>query len=73
MPKGLIFGLLGILATSWVMGLGVAGTQPIQEWLQSSNGNLGYHGEAPQLAVGQIMFGNFGFYHFPIYSVPVFN
>ncbi len=69
MPHGMIFGLAAILLTSWVMGLGVAGTQPIQDWLQAANTAIGSGGEAPQLAVGQMMFGRWGYYLMAIASV----
>jgi amino acid transporter len=60
-PKGIVFGLIAILATSLVMGLGVTGTLPLEQWQAAANGELGKGGEAPQLAVGQIMFGKIGF------------
>jgi len=61
MPRGIILGLFVILATSLVMGLGVGGAQPAAAWQQAVAGELGRGGEAPQLAVGQLMFGKFGF------------
>jgi amino acid transporter len=69
MPRGLIFGLLGILVTSLVMGLGVTGIMPLSEWQVLIQGDLGQKGEAPQLAAGQVMFGTTGFYLMAIASV----
>ena len=43
------------------MGLGVTGTLPVEQWEIIANGEIGKGGEAPQLAVGQMMFGNLGF------------
>ncbi len=60
MPRGIIFGLVGILGTSLVMGLGITGTLPVSEWQTAVNGELGHGGEAPQIAVGQLMFGQLG-------------
>ena len=60
-PRGIIFSLIIILATSFVMGLGVTGTSPIEQWQAITYGELGKGGESPQLAVGQIMFGRVGF------------
>ncbi|MCR8923279.1 APC family permease [Dasania sp. GY-MA-18] len=62
MPRGLIIGLLGILVTSLVMGLGVTGIMPLSEWHVLVQGDLGQNGEAPQLAAGQVMFGEAGYY-----------
>lgn len=63
MTVGIVVGLVVILATSWVMGLGVGGTAPagggtwadiaISETAQCA-------GSCPQLVVGQEMFGGFG-------------
>lgn len=61
MPRGLILGLFGILATSLVMGIGVTGTMPLEAWQGAASGSLGMSGEAPQLAVGQLMFGSTGY------------
>ena len=61
MPRGMILGLLGILATSLVMGLGVTGTQPLAAWQAISTGTLAAGGDAPQLAVGHAMFGQTGY------------
>lgn len=60
LPRGLLFGLVAILATSLVMGLGVTGTQPLGAWQAASEGDLGCGGDCPQLAVGQMMFGTLG-------------
>lgn len=69
LPRGLLMGLLVILATSWVMGLGVTGTAPLATWQAAANGPLGYGGEAPQLAVGRLMFGGTGHLLMAIASV----
>ena len=62
MPRGIIYGLLLILATSWVMGLGVAGTTPASggTWAEVGFGAAGCDGNCPQLAVGEEFFGGFG-------------
>ncbi|MEJ2271669.1 MAG: APC family permease [Candidatus Bathyarchaeota archaeon] len=60
-PRGIIFGLISILVTSLLMGLGVTGTLPIEQWQAITYSELGKGGELPQLAVGQIMFGKVGF------------
>ena len=60
MPLGIVLGLIGILATSVVMGLGVTGTQPLEAWQTAIAGDAGQGGEAPQLAVGEAMFGRIG-------------
>jgi len=59
-PKGIIFGLIIILLTSLVMGVGVAGTQTGEYWQGIVAGELGNNGESPHLAVGYVMFGDFG-------------
>lgn len=69
MPRGLIFGLLGILITSLVMGLGVTGIMPLSEWHVLIQSDLGQKGEAPQLAAGQAMFGSTGYYLMAVASV----
>jgi amino acid transporter len=61
MPRGLVLGLVAVLATSLIMGLGVTGTLPLEMWQAISQGELGAGGEAPQLAVGYAMFGQAGF------------
>ncbi len=63
MTLGIVVGLGVILATSWVMGLGVAGTSPAGggTWADvaiSETSPCG--GSCPQLVVGQEMFGGFG-------------
>jgi amino acid transporter len=63
MPRGIIIGLLVILATSWLMGLGVAGTTPASggTWAEVAvAGDAGCGGSCPQLAVGDEFFGGFG-------------
>lgn len=60
LPRGMLLGLLAILATSLVMGLGVTGTAPLSIWQAASVSPLGCGGDCPQLAVGQIMFGTMG-------------
>lgn len=69
MPRGMIYGLLAILGTSWVMGLGVTGTQPVRDWLAAAGSAMGSGGNAPQLAVGQLMFGKAGYYLMAVASV----
>ncbi|MGA7272872.1 MAG: APC family permease [Acidimicrobiia bacterium] len=51
-PRGIVLGLLAILGTSLLMGIGVAGLNP--DWASQIDLN------APQLAVGQEMFGDGG-------------
>jgi amino acid transporter len=63
MTIGIVVGLVVILSTSWVMGIGLGGTTPpgggtwadiaISETSQCA-------GSCPQLVVGQEMFGGFG-------------
>lgn len=62
MPKGIIIGLLVILGTSLLMGLGVAGTTPASggTWAEVGLGAAGCDGSCPQLAVGEEFFGGFG-------------
>jgi amino acid transporter len=60
MPKGIILGLIVILGTSWLMGLGVAGSAPEGGWAETALGAAGCDGSCPQLAVGEAMFGGFG-------------
>lgn len=69
MPRGLAFGLIAILLTSLVMGLGVTGIMPLGEWQPLIQGDLGQQGEAPQLAAGQVMFGTTGYYLMAVASV----
>lgn len=61
MPRGLILGLVGILATSLVMGLGVTGSAPLETWQAAAESATGAFGDAPQLAVGELMFGAAGY------------
>lgn len=60
LPRGLVLGLVAILATSLVMGLGVTGTAPVATWQGLAGGDLGCGGDCPQLAVGKAMFGEVG-------------
>jgi amino acid transporter len=62
MPRGIVIGLLVILGTSWLMGLGVAGTTPPGggAWGEVALGAAGCDGSCPQLAVGEGMFGGTG-------------
>ena len=55
-------GLIVILGTSWLMGLGVAGTTPESggTWADVAFGPAGCDGSCPQLAVGEEFFGGFG-------------
>ncbi len=62
LPRGIGLGLLIILITSLVMGIGVAGSLPLGEWQVAQHSVYGHGGEAPQLAVGYQMFGSFGYY-----------
>ena len=59
-PRGLIIGMVVILATTLFMGLGVSGCLPSGEWKSVVNGPAGDHGQAPHLAVGELMFGATG-------------
>ena len=69
LPRGIVLGLVAILATSLVMGLGVTGTAPLSTWQQAVQGPLGMQGEAPQLAVGRMMFGEAGYLLMALSSV----
>jgi amino acid transporter len=69
LPRGIVLGLVVILATSLVMGLGVTGTAPLSTWQQAVQGPMGMHGEAPQLAVGRMMFGYAGYLLMALSSV----
>lgn len=63
MTVGIVVGLLVILATSWVMGLGLAGTTPAGggTWAELAISETSpCAGSCPQLVVGQEMFGGFG-------------
>ena len=69
LPKGIIFGLFGILLTSLIMGLGVTGTLPLGDWQHAVASELGQNGNAPQLAVGYLMFGKIGYLLMALASV----
>jgi amino acid transporter len=69
LPRGIILGLVVILVTSLVMGLGVTGTAPLSTWQQAVHSPLGMQGEAPQLAVGRMMFGHAGYLLMALASV----
>jgi amino acid transporter len=62
MPRGIILGLIFILFTSWLMGLGVAGTTPASggTWAEIGLGPLGCDGSCPQIAVGEEFYGGTG-------------
>lgn len=60
LPRGIVLGLLLILLTSLVMGVGVTGTAPLETWQAAMNSRMGGFGESPQMAVGELMFGNAG-------------
>ena len=59
-PTGIVAGLVAILATSYVMGFGVGGTQSTAAWADTALGAAGCDGDCPQLAVGEAMFGGTG-------------
>lgn len=69
LPRGILLGLVLILLTSIVMGLGVTGTLPLVQWQEMVNSPMGCNGDCPQLAVGQLMFGELGFNLMAIASV----
>ena len=69
MPRGLVFGLVTILATSLIMGLGVTGAMPLEQWRALAQSEVGAGGEAPQLAVGHAMFGGAGYILMALASV----
>ena len=63
MTLGIVVGLLVILATSWVMGLGLAGTTPASggTWADIAISETSQcAGSCPQLVVGEEMFGGPG-------------
>lgn len=60
LPRGIVLGLILILLTSLVLGLGTLGSAPPGLWLNAVDGPLGARGEAPQLAVAHLMFGEPG-------------
>jgi amino acid transporter len=60
---GIVIGLVVILGTSWLMGLGVAGTQPELgvSWAEVAiDASSECGGSCPQLVVGEAMFGGTG-------------
>jgi amino acid transporter len=61
LPKGIILGLVAILGTSLIMGLGITGTQPLSSWQALIGSEAACGGSCPQLAVGQAMLGNTGY------------
>jgi amino acid transporter len=61
LPRGLILGLVAVLATSFIMGLGITGTQPLSAWQAIATSQIAAGGDAPQLAVGYRMFGPLGY------------
>ncbi len=69
LPRGIILGLAVILSTSLIMGLGVTGTAPLPVWQTAINGEFGAGGQAPQLAAGQMMFGQIGYLLMALASV----
>lgn len=60
MPRGIIFGLLAIMVTSLIMGIGVTGAASLSFWQEAMMLPQGNDGSSPQLAVGYLFFGNFG-------------
>jgi amino acid transporter len=62
MPRGIIYGLLVIMGTSLLMGIGVTGatTASGAPWAEVALGAAGCDGACPQLAVGEEFFGGFG-------------
>ncbi len=69
LPRGIIAGLVIILATSLIMGLGVTGSAPLEVWQTAMKGSIAAGGEAPQLAVGYLMFGDSGYLLMALASV----
>ncbi len=69
LPRGIVLGLLIILGTSLVMGIGVTGSLPWGEWQVAQHSTYGHGGEYPQLAVGYQMFGSFGYHLMAVASV----
>ncbi|WP_169565759.1 APC family permease [Neptunomonas japonica] len=61
MPMGLMLGILIILATSIMMGVGVTGTAPLEFWQTLAASEAACSGDCPQLAIGQHAFGATGF------------
>ncbi len=60
LPAGIVIGLLVILGTSWLMGLGVAGTTPSGGGTWAELAGVECEGNCPQLVVGEQMFGGTG-------------
>lgn len=60
LPVGIIAGLLVILGTSWLMGLGVAGSTPPSGGTWADLSLTQCDGNCPQLVVGEQMFGGAG-------------
>jgi amino acid transporter len=60
LPYGIVLGLVVILLTSYLMGIGISGTQPLPAWGEAALGEAGCEGDCPQLAVGEAMFGGVG-------------
>ncbi|MCP4259386.1 MAG: APC family permease [Planctomycetes bacterium] len=61
LPRGLVLGLVVVLATSFIMGLGITGIRPLSAWQEIAASQIGAGGDAPQLAVGYTMFGTLGY------------
>ena len=61
LPRGILLGLLVILVTSLVMGLGITGTQPLSAWQTLTASEAACAGSCPQLAVGDAMLGDAGY------------
>ncbi len=60
LPMGIVIGLLVILGTSWLMGLGVTGTTPPGGGSWADLAGAECAGSCPQLVVGEQMFGGVG-------------
>ncbi|MDQ3734088.1 MAG: APC family permease [Actinomycetota bacterium] len=60
MPMGIVIGLLVILGTSWLMGLGVTGATPPAGGTWAELAASECDGSCPQLVVGEQMFGGTG-------------
>lgn len=69
MPRGILIGLVGVFITTVVMGLGVTGAEPLSVWRDVASSSSGYGGDAPQLAVGSLMFGRIGYLLMALASV----
>jgi amino acid transporter len=57
LARGMIAALLLVLATSVVMGIGIAGSIGAEEWRALSGSAVACGGECPHIAVGQAMLG----------------